>query len=176
MAELESAVVLHGDHVEPAVMAAQRVALPDGFTGDAAALRSAARAWMDDVHEYCTSTRYLDRLDRERVRFNRNVRAFRRSHRWLADDLGPDDRFGYLHPTDGSVVFHGMRRGPAGERVLFVANMEGRPVDLVAAELPGAEGGAWVPALTAPGLPEVDATASITLSDAMGIVFIDAPT
>jgi hypothetical protein len=173
MAELEAAVLLHGDRVDATVAAARRSPLPDGFVADAAGLRAAARAWMDDVHDYCVATRYLGHLDADRVRFNRDVRAFRRKHRWLVDDLGPDDVFDYLHPTNGSVVFHGMRHGPDGARVLFVANMEGRPVDIVAADLPGVSAADWRPALIAPGVQRPSATVPVRIGDAQGVVYVD---
>ena len=131
---------------------------------------------MDDVHDYCVATRYLDRLDVDRVRFNRQVRAFRRSNRWLLDDLGPDDRFDYLHPTTGTVVFHGLRRGPDGERLLFVANMEGRPVEIVASELPGAAGVDWRVALVAPGVETPSVNRPMTLADAQGVVLVATTT
>ncbi|MDJ0961755.1 MAG: glucosylglycerol hydrolase [Acidimicrobiia bacterium] len=172
MAELEAAVTLHGDDVEAAVAAAQRSVTPDGLVPDADDLRVAARAWMDDVHDFCVATRYLDRLDAERVGFNRRVREFRRANRWLLDDLGPDDVFDYRHPTTGTVLFHGVRRGPNGEQVLFVANMEGRPVELVAGDLPGAAGVAWNPELIAPGVTTPSADVAMVLSDAQGVVFV----
>jgi hypothetical protein len=172
MAELEGAVLLHGDRIDAAVAAAQHSPLPDGFRADADRLRAAARAWMDDVHDYCVATRYLDRLDVDRVRFNRAIRAFRREHPWLVNDLGVGDVFDYVHPTDGSVVFHGMRRGPEGDQVLFIANMEGRPVDVLAADLPGAAGTEWSPALVAPGVDQPAADAPMRLADAQGVVFV----
>ena len=171
MAELEATVGLHGDAIEPAVEAATRVGLPTGILTDADGLRRVARAWMDDVHDYCVATRYVDRLDRARVRFNRDVRAFRRDHRWLADDLGSADLFDYSHPTTGTVVFHGMRTGPDGERVLFVANMEGRPVEVVPTELAGADE-EWQTALTAPGVLVSNADEPVILRDAQGVVFV----
>jgi hypothetical protein len=172
MAEVEAAVILHGDQVEAAVDASQRSSVPEGFVANADGLRAAARAWMDDVHDYCVATRYLDRTDADRVHFNLQARAFRRSHRWLVENLGTDDTFDYHHPTNGAVVFHGMRHGPNGARVLFVANMEGRPVDVIAAELAGAAGASWDPALVTPGVASPSATSPMTLTDAQGVVFV----
>jgi hypothetical protein len=172
MAELEAMVSIHGDDVDAAAAAAERSTSPPGFTPDRAGLVAAARAWMDDVHDYCVVTRYLDRLDPERTRFNRAVRAFRRSRSWLIDDLAPGDRFEYRHPTAASVLFSGVRAAPGnGERVLFVANMEGRPVEVVPAGLPGAADHEWTPALVAPGVDKPSATGPIVLEDAQGVVF-----
>jgi hypothetical protein len=127
---------------------------------------------MDDVHDYCVVTRYLDRLHPERTGFNRAVRAFRRRRSWLIDDLGPDDRFEYRHPTAASVLFSGLRTSPNGtERILFVANMEGRPVEVVPADLPGAAGTEWTPALVAPGVTVPGAADRIVLADAQGVIF-----
>jgi len=172
LAELEAAVAVHGDEIEPVVAAAQLAMPPAGFVLETAQLQAAARAWMDDVHDYCKVPRYLDDLDQARVEFNRRVRAFRRQRRWLLGNLGGGDCFDYLHPTRGTVLFYGMRSGPGGEQLLFVANMEGRPVGLVPADLPGAAGRAWRPALITPGVAVASVDDEINLADAQGVVFI----
>ncbi|WP_348608296.1 glucosylglycerol hydrolase [Halobaculum rarum] len=77
-----------------------------------------------------------------------------------ADAAGTDaeatDRFDYRHPTDGSVVYYGLRESPGGdERVLFVGNMEGAATTVTpAALLDDAEldPAAFDAALVAPGI------------------------
>jgi hypothetical protein len=171
MAPLAKAVELHGDAVEPVVEAMAVAPWPSTMPGDAAGLRTGCDAWMRDVHDYCNADRHLAALDGDRTGYNRAVRAFRRTHPWLLADLGPGDEFDYRHPTAGSVLFHGVRTSPDGsERVLFVATMEGAPVEVVPAAYGGP--GEWRPALATPGVGEVTADRPVLLRDAQGVVFV----
>lgn len=156
MENLRAAVELYGDAVEPVIAAVERSPRPDGLATDHDSLVLAARAWMADVHEFCTVTRRrLSALDARMVHFDLQARSFRKRHPWLLGDLRDTDSFDYLHPTDGAVLFHGVRTDPSsGEQVLFVANMEGAPRAVVPADLVGVEPGRWTPAVVAPGLVE----------------------
>ncbi len=140
-------------------------------------LRVAARAWMDDVHQFCNTTHYRDRVDTdpvlaERASFALQVRQFRRANRWLRHnlDLVPSgqDFFDYLHPADGSVVMYGRRSSSVGAAgtdtggpatLFLVANMEGAPREVLPAELAAGAAGAtgaadesrqWKPVLITP--------------------------
>lgn len=139
-----------------------------------AALKKIARAWMDDVHDYCNVSRYYQQQDPARSNFNYQVRAFRRERPWLRENLGYNDYFDHLQPCDGSVVFYGLRWQPGGrEQVLFVANMEGAPVTLTPAGLPIpnlAQSG-WKVALSSPGLPAASANQALDLANGQAVVF-----
>lgn len=138
-------------------------------------LKQIARAWMDDVHDYCNVTHYAPHQDASRAAYNRAVREFRRERPWLMDDLRPEDHFDYLTPCDGSVTFYGVRTAPdGGEQLCFVANMEGAPRTLIPAELPIPDliAMGWQVALAAPGVTGDGFSSSLTLHDSQGVIFV----
>ena len=113
-----------------------------------AALKRLARAFMDDLHDFCSVGLSAPRLDERRSSFNLSVREFRRERPWLIRDLGEGDDHGRT-VTDDATLFYSLRTSPGGaEQVLFVANMEGDPVEVTPADLPleglsKADGGEW---------------------------------
>ena len=138
-------------------------------------LKRIARAWMDDVHELCNVARYGEGLTAKQAHCNLAVREFRRARPWLMKDLGARDHFDYLHPVDGSVVFHGLRHGPKGhEQILFLANMTGATCTIVPTGLPipHVETDGWELAVAAPGLEVASADQPIQLHDGQGAVFV----
>ena len=135
-------------------------------------LKNLARAWMDDLHDYVKVPRYLDKLEPERVQFMRRVREFRLRRDWLMNDLKSEDVFGYRHPTLGSVVFYGHRKGPDGEQVLFAANMEGEPCEVTPSLLVPLPPDGWKLALATPGLKADSPNQTLILSDSQGVVFV----
>jgi hypothetical protein len=173
MDHLARAVDIYGDDDAPVPdsLAAARPPL-DQIPLDVPTLRRAARAWMDDVHDYCSVPRW--RPDPARARFNHSLREFRRSRPWLTGDLGPSDVFAYRHPVDGSVVFFGMRSSPdSAGSIAMVANMEGAAVEVVPAELlAGAAVDGWEPAAVAPGVAYHGFDRPLVLSDSEGILLI----
>ncbi len=138
-------------------------------------LKHIARAWMDDVHEYCNVSLYMNEADTALADYNLAVREFRRARAWLVQDLRPHEHLSYLHPCSGAAVFYGLRRAPeGGEVILFVANMEGEPRTVTPAALPvpGLPAGGWEAALATPGLEVHGADAPVTLRDSEGVVFV----
>jgi hypothetical protein len=137
-------------------------------------LKTIARAWMDDVEEYCNVSRYVEEVSAERTLFNLRVREFRRARPWLMQDLRTGEHLSYQHPANGSVLFFGVRHAPDGsEQILFVANMEGAPrtivpTDLPIPDLPRSE---WRIALATPGADVRRADQPQTLQDSEGVVF-----
>ncbi|MFW6228351.1 MAG: glucosylglycerol hydrolase [Alkalispirochaeta sp.] len=129
---------------------------PSRYTGED--LFAVARAWMDDVHEFCNLDHYRSATDgdpfrRRQRRFALEVLLFRRRERWLAGNFSGSDTFDYLHPAQGSVVVAGYRHRPEVVAVpdgplplprvapdsrwsdlCFVANLEGAPRRVVPAE------------------------------------------
>lgn len=175
MSVLEGAVLAHGDALEPVVDVIRTVPAPESLDRDVDSLVMAARAWMSDVHDFCSLTeRRLSELDPRMVGFGRNVRSFRREHSWLLGDLTDDDIFEYRHPTRGTVLFYGLRTSPdGGTQVLFVANMEGEPVTVTPVELVGNDGPGWVATVAAPSLSgDLSADSPLTLTDATGAIFV----
>lgn len=174
MKVLEAAVIAHGDAIEPVVQALETAPVPCRLGMDVDSLVMAARAWMSDVHDYCTLTdRRLGELEPEVVRFDREVRQFRRDRPWLLMDLSDNDVFEYVHPTEGAVIFHGLRTSPDGsEQVLLAANMEGAPRQAVPTELTDTDADGWELGVAAPRLDPGPAHLPLTLSDATAAIWV----
>jgi hypothetical protein len=137
-------------------------------------LKRIARAWMDDMHDYCNVSRYHDELSPAQLRFNLDLRNFRRARPWLRDNLGPRDRFDYRQPVDGTVLFTSLRHGPDGEQVYMVAHMEGGPVeeiDPLTLPVEGLAGGGWHLALRTPPIGGDYLGGPLTLHDSTGVLF-----
>ncbi|WP_101297204.1 glucosylglycerol hydrolase [Halegenticoccus soli] len=114
-------------------------------------------AWMRDVHDFANLAHWTDAQDDDRTAFDLSVRRFRHDREWLRDDLREGDFFTYRHPTEGTVLYYGLRESPDGdEQVLFAANMEGVPVavspELLDLDEASSEG--WRVALSSPGVDE----------------------
>jgi len=141
---------------------------------DPATLKRIARAWMDDMHDYCNVHGWAKRLDPKQTSYNASVREFRRARRWLRDDLRTGDAFDYLRPVDGHAVFASLRTSPDGsEQVLVVANMEGGDAELdpVHVDLPGLEPDGWYLQLRTPNIGSDYLGGPIMLNDSSGVVF-----
>ena len=139
-----------------------------------ASLKTIARAWMDDVHDYCNVSHWQDNVDPIRSQYNHSLRQFRRQRPWLQQNLSPTDHFAYLHPTNGSILFYGLRTAPNGrQQLLFLANMEGAPLTITptALPIPNLPQTDWQPTLASPHLPATPAHQPLTLADSQGIVF-----
>lgn len=118
-------------------------------------LKRIARDWMDDLHDYCNVAHHIDRVEQQRATFNLGLREFRRRRPWLMNNLGEGELFTRRTPTNGSVVFYGLRRSPSDdEQILFVANMEGAPAMVIPTRLPipNLYRDGWRVHLTAPGV------------------------
>jgi hypothetical protein len=150
--------------------------MPAGCAGSDSSpdfLRRFARAWMDDVHELCNVAAYEPAHDPIRARFLLRLRELRRSHRWLASNLGPDDIFAHRQPCNGAVLVYGRRHSPAGNTsFLLVANMEGAAVTIVPTALPlGMEADGWHCAAATPGVEANALQGALTLRDSEGVLF-----
>ncbi|WP_299963136.1 glucosylglycerol hydrolase [uncultured Roseobacter sp.] len=138
------------------------------------ALKQIARAWMDDMHEYCNVSNSLPALDAAQAEFCLQTRNFRRARPWLQKNYGAKDRFDYLHPIEGRTVFTALRHGPEGEQIFAVAHMEGKPtaeMDPLTLPVPGIEGEGWKLALRTPSIGSDYTGGPLTLSDSMALVF-----
>jgi hypothetical protein len=158
-----------------------QLAGPHPFTPEG--LKSVARDWMDDVHDYCTVSRWeaaLDSCHDDHAERNHAIRRFRLERPWLVGDLGPSDSFRRRVPTDGSVVFSGARHAPDGsERLLFVGNMEGAPARLTPGELLSEHVDAsiwrarWKVAVATGGLETARVEEELELPNGSAVVFTD---
>lgn len=141
---------------------------------DAAVLKRVARAWMDDMHDYCNVANYLDQLGDAHTAYMLALREFRAGRPWLRDNYGPADVFDYHQPTAGTVAFRSLRHGPDGEQVFLIAHLEGKPlvdIDPLALPVPGLEGGGWQVALRTPSIGSDYLGGPLTLHDSMAVLF-----
>ena len=175
MHALDHAVRLTGYKLPSMVPVLQAVTPPlDGPELSVAGLKTVARAWMDDLHDYCTITHHADGLQRDRTTFNRDVRAFRSNHEWLREAFGEEDVLRYREPADGTILFGAYRVHPeTGDSVLFAGNMEGASTAVTPTNfIPEAAGHDWQPALLSPDTaPDPAADAPVDLPNGRGIVF-----
>ncbi len=136
-------------------------------------LKIIARAWMDDMHEYCNVSNSTSVLQVEQTSFMLALRRFRRDNPWLRDNLGPDDHFDYLRPVDGRTIFTSYRRHE-GREIYAITHMEGGPsneFDPLRLPIPGLEGAGWTCILRTPGIGDDYISGPITLRDSTGLVF-----
>jgi hypothetical protein len=139
-----------------------------------ATLKQVARAWMDDMHDYCNISHSLAGLDPIQSAYALALREFRRARPWLRENYGPKDHFGYVEPLGGRTVFTSLRHGPDGEQVYSVIHMEGKPtsdVDPLRMGVPGTEGFGWECVLRSPGIGADYLSGPIILRDSMALVF-----
>jgi hypothetical protein len=136
-------------------------------------LKTIARAWMDDMHEYCNVANSTSNLNPSQTRFMLDLRNFRRQNPWLRANLGPEDEFGYLQPVNGRTVFTSYRKGPDTE-VFTITHMEGgatEDFDPLRLPIAGLKGTGWRCVLRTPGIGDDYVSGPIVLRDSMGLVF-----
>lgn len=140
-----------------------------------AGLKTIARAWMDDMHDYCNVSGYLSLLSDEQTAFNKSLRDFRQARTWLREAFKDGDYFDYRQPVDGTVLFLSHRHGPDGAEVFMIAHMEGGPaedIDPLALPIPGLAGDGWQVALRTPTIGADYTGGPLTLRDSMGVLFV----
>jgi len=154
------------DAVEPPLVG------PERFTIDG--LKEIARAWMDDMHEYCNVSHAQSSLDPVQTGFMCRLRDFRQARPWLRGNFTGSDSFRYIEPIDGRTVFAAHRQGPDGAAVFAVSHMEGIATDEVdpLELLPdGVDREGWRLALRSPGIGDDYSGGPIVLRDSFGLVY-----
>ncbi len=137
-------------------------------------LKEIARAWMDDMHEYCNVANAVSSLDPKQTEYMLALRNFRRQNPWLRQNYRPEDHFDYIQPISGRAVFTSLRHGPDGEQVYTVTHMEGGrtdDIDPLRLKIPGLDGTGWNCALRTPNIGSDYTSGPIVLKDSMGLVF-----
>lgn len=145
---------------------------PTPFTADV--LKTIARAWMDDMHDYCNVAGYLEFLGEAQTQFMYDLRRFRLDRPWLRYNVRPEDRVDYQSPVDGTTLIRSLRHGPDGEQVFAIVHMEGKATpdfDPLRSEIDGLAGHGWRVALRTPSIGSDYLGGSIVLGDGMGVVF-----
>ena len=152
--------------VEPAL------AGPRPFSADS--LKAIARAWMDDMHDYCNVAHAAGALDPTQTGFMRGLRDLRADNAWLRSNFGPDDDFRYLEPVEGRTVFASYRKGPKGQEIFALSHLEGLPtteLDPLSLLPKSVTFEKWQLKLRSPGIGEDYLGGPITLKDSMALVY-----
>lgn len=137
-------------------------------------LKTVARAWMDDMHEYCNIVHSLSSLDPVQADFMFTLRRFRRANPWLAQNLSDADYFDYLQPIDGRALFTALRNAPDGRQYFTVTHMEGiatPPFDPLGLDIPQLAGGGWKLLLRTPSIGRDYDGGELVLHDSMGLLY-----
>lgn len=143
---------------------------------DVPLLRHFAMAFMEDKHEYCRVSHYIDELDPRRTEFNYRLRQYRRANPWLRNNLSGLDRFNRLTEGDRT-IFAGIRNNryndfPATKQVALIAHMGGAPVMATPADWLQLDLQEWKLVFATPGL-KIDNIAELKafeLQDGQGIL------
>lgn len=149
-----------------------KLAGPSYFTEQE--LKHIARAWMDDMHEYCNVSNSVSGLDPVQTEYMFELRKYRRANRWLRNNLGPNDHFDYIQPIDGRTVFTCLRHAPDGKQTFVIAHMEGGDTgdfDPLRLPIPGLDGFGWNLRLRTPSIGSDYIGGPITLHDSMALMF-----
>jgi hypothetical protein len=152
--------------VEPPLSGPKHISVQD--------LKDIARAWMDDMHEYCNVYHSLTMLDPRQTGFMRGLREFRLTNPWLRENFGESDRFRYVEPIDGRTIFCAHRKGPDGGELFAVTHMEGleteeiEPLDFLPETL-SRDG--WTLKIKSPQIGGDYEGGPIVLRDSFGLVF-----
>lgn len=92
-------------------------------------LKAFALMFMEDCFDICNVSHYEANLNSIQTQFNLSLRTFRRSHRWLRQNLAQTDRFNKVSSPE-QTVFYGVRTNPnnSQEQIAMVCHMEGEPI------------------------------------------------
>ncbi len=144
---------------------------------DTALLKRVARAWMDDMHDYCNVSGYLEHLGEAQTAMMLSLREFRLARPWLRRNLRAGEYFDYRRPVQGAVVITGYRRSPDNsEEVLTVVHLEGDstgafdPAQLCPPAVAGASADGWRVRLRSPQIGADYEGGELVLHDGMGVV------
>lgn len=137
-------------------------------------LNEYAFAWMEDIHEYCNVDLHTDYIDSKKSEYNLKVRKYRLENPWLNESFSEHDMLAYREPVNGSVIYYGYRKNkPAKKEIIFMANMEGQPRQVLAMDfkLPVGDPSEWNAVLTTPSVRAKKIDQPIRLSISQGILF-----
>ncbi|ANV91723.1 alpha-amylase [Picosynechococcus sp. PCC 8807] len=142
-------------------------------------LKTIAMAFMEDGHETCRVSHYLDRVDPAQTEFNLALREYRRAHPWLRENLQEGDRFNRLS-NEEHTIFYGLRTEPLAEendqtpeQIVMVTHMGGEPTTITLGDWLQLDLSEWRVAIATPGLDigqTEDALKIFELKDSQGLV------
>jgi hypothetical protein len=132
------------------------------------------QAWMADIFEYCNIDMHTDYIDTRKADFNLMVREYRLANPWLNKHFGDEDFLRYREPVNGTVIYYGYRKNKsAGKELIFLANMEGQPRQVIPTKLnlPVGDVEGWNVALSTPSVRAKRIDQPIRLSISQSILF-----
>ncbi len=139
---------------------------------DVPALKTIARAWMDDMHDYCNVHRYIERLSPTLTGFDLQLRRFRTERPWLRHNYREGDWLTYRDPVDGNTLLRSLRTSPHGsEHIYTIVNLEGAPLGLDPTDHPDLPRADWHVALRTPPIGSDYLGGELMLGDSMGVTF-----
>ncbi len=139
---------------------------------DVDAIKTVARAWMDDMHDYCNVQRYTERLSPALITFDHQLRRFRTDRPWLRRNYRDGDWLTYQDPVDGNTLLRSLRTSPdRTEHIYTIVNLEGAALDLDPTDHPNLPNVDWHVALRTPPIGTDYLGGEITLGDSMGVTF-----
>jgi len=142
---------------------------------DVVVLKQIARAWMDDMHEYCNVSHAFSTLDPAQTDFMLALRRFRRNNPWLRQNLLGQDHFDYVRPINGRTLFTALRHAPDGSQVYSVLHMEGgetEPFDPLCLPIEGLAGFGWDLVLRTPAVDPQYNGGPLCMEDSMGLLYV----
>lgn len=137
-------------------------------------LNDFSAAWMRDLNEYCNVDHHARYVNDKKATFNLNVRNFRLNNPWLIQNFKKPDTLSYIQPVNGTVIYYGYRKDRAtGKELVFVANMEGQPRQVITADLslPISDDGKWKVALSTPTITRKNIGEPVRLSVSQGLLY-----
>ncbi|MGF1569482.1 MAG: glucosylglycerol hydrolase [Nodosilinea sp.] len=152
-------------------------------TLDGPKLKEFAMAFMEDGHDSCNASHYMDQHSPSISHFGRLLREFRRQRPWLRENLTGRDRFNRVS-DDYRTLFYGHRIEPEPhddrlpQEVVMVAHMGGDPMTVNLGDWLQLDLNDWRVALASPGIqPQYDLEdlSAFPLKDGEGLLLIPRP-
>ena len=137
-------------------------------------LKQWALMFMEDCHEACNVSHYLEDLDSIQTQYNLSLREFRANHRWLNKNLQGSDRFNKISETE-TTIFYGLRVNPDNpeEKIVMVIHLEGEPFEVNLLDWLQLDINDWEIGLKTPQLSTIEdlnQLNSLTLSQSQGLL------
>jgi len=141
-----------------------------------AALKTFAKAFMEDAHAMCNVWLQEKVLDSDKIAYNLALRRFRQAHPWLRQNLSGADRFNRISDQE-AMVFYGWRQAPvepeadsaSKPQVAMVAHMGGDPLTVTLGDWLQLDMDQWQVSMASPGVT-IDTLRSFTLHDSQGVL------
>ncbi|NJN30893.1 MAG: hypothetical protein HC824_11070 [Synechococcales cyanobacterium RM1_1_8] len=150
-------------------------------------LKTFARDYMEDSHEFSRVSHFADQVEGDRAAFNLSLRQYRRQNPWLMSNLSGTDRFNRISEW-GHTLFYGLRKCPSPpessplpsaqyKQIAMVAHMGGSPAQTALLDWLQMDPSQWRLVLQTPGLSlsNGEALQGLTLQDGQAVLLERMP-